>query len=335
MKIAITGATGRVGANLALALARAGHEVTGIVNPDSPRARKLDPLGVRVALADLRDTDAVARAVAGAEAIFHLGARIGGPDNLAQFDINLRGTINVLEGAVRRCPGLKRLFFASTDAVIPHSGFIPDPIPEDTAPVHGNMYSWTKYCGELLCLNYHRERGLPVVIGRFPFIIGPGELLDANYFRGLRLCDHAARLQAIEDPTPDQQQAIEALEAGRGDDTWALARNTEDIPYQKHVGDVRDLIDALLLVLEKDECVGLTMNVMGLPLNWGEAVPYLAEKTGKPFVDVRLPGAAMFYEYSLETAQRVLGFTPQHDYRSMIDLALARQRGEDIGWLAP
>ena len=89
MKIAITGATGRVGANLAMAAARQGHEVTGIVNPDSPRAGKLDPLDVRAAVADLRDTEAVARAVAGAEAIFHLGASVAagipGPDGLLAF----------------------------------------------------------------------------------------------------------------------------------------------------------------------------------------------------------------------------------------------------------
>jgi len=334
MKVTITGATGRVGANLALAMTREGHEVTGIVNPDSPRAAKLDPLGVRVVFADLRDMGQVAQAVAGAEAIYHLGARIGGPDDMAQFDINLRGTMNVLEGAAA-CPGLKRLFFASTDAVIPHGGFIADPIPEDTPPVHGNMYGWTKYCAELLCMNYHSEKGLPVVIGRFPYILGPGELLKADYFRGLRLSDHAARLEGIEKPTPDQEKAIEALQAGRGDETWALVRSMEDIPYQKHVGDVRDLVAAMLLVLAKDECVGQTMNIMGRPLNWAEAVPYLAEKTGKPYVDVRLPGPAMFYEYSLATAKRVLGFEPEHDYRSMIEIALASQRGEETGWLVP
>ena len=110
-----------------------------------------------------------------------------------------------------------------------------------------------------------------------------------------------------------------------------IPRTMDGIAYQKHIGDVRDIVDGLMLILEKDEAAGQSMNLMGCPLKWEEAVPYLSEKIGVPYVEAKLPSTPMYYEYSMETARNVLGFAPKYDSRAMIDGALAVQRGEDIG----
>ena len=118
MKILITGITGRIGANVASCLKGAGHDIRGLVWPKDPRIEKLEPLGTELVEGSLTDPDDVNRVVMGVDAIYHLGAAFqgGGPFSESDyFDINIRGTFNVLEAA-RSNDKLQHLIFASTDA---------------------------------------------------------------------------------------------------------------------------------------------------------------------------------------------------------------------------
>lgn len=333
MKVLVTGATGRVGANLVKALSERGHEVRGLVRPNSQRAGKLNPLDVEVVEADLADAEGVLRAAEGTEAIYHIGATMRARSDRDAFQSNLLGTFNVMEAAKERCPNLKRVVFATTDAVVPHSGFIPDLIPEDVEHRVGGIYGITKECGEIFCRNYHRQVGLPMVIVRFPFIVGAGELLDRSYFRGLYFDDYRGRCDGLKELTPEEEEAVrrfKALEVS-AEERLFIPRTMEGLAYKKHIGDVRDIVDGLTRILDKDEAVGRSMNLVGCPLKWEEAVPYLSEKIGVPYVEAKLPSTPMYYEYSMETARNVLGFVPKYDTKAMIDGALAVQRGEDIG----
>ena len=119
MQILITGITGRIGANLASVLARKGHAVRGLVWPRDPRVEKLQDLDLDLQEGSLTDPEDVDRVVAGCDAVYHLGAAFqgGGPFTEADyFEINVRGTFNILEAA-RTQKGLEHLFFASSDAV--------------------------------------------------------------------------------------------------------------------------------------------------------------------------------------------------------------------------
>ena len=333
MRILVTGATGRVGANLVKALSERGHEVRGLVRPNSPRAAKLGPLDVEVVKADLADAEGVFKAAEGMEAIYHIGATMRARSDRDAFQSNLLGTFNVMEAAKKGCPNLKRVVFAATDAVVPHSGFIPDLIPEDIAHRAGGIYGITKECGEIFCRNYHRQYGLPAVIVRFPFIVGAGELLDRSYFRGFYFDDYRGRCDGLKHLTSEEEEAVRHFKAlgASTEERLFIPRTMDGIAYQKHIGDVRDIVDGLMLILEKDEAAGQSMNLMGCPLKWEEAVPYLSEKIGVPYVEAKLPSTPMYYEYSMETARNVLGFVPKYDSKAMIDGALAVQRGEDIG----
>ena len=57
---------------------------------------------------------------------------------------------------------------------------------------------------------------------------------------------------------------------------------------------------------------------------------YIHTKTGRPYVDLRLPVYWAFYS-DISKARKILGYNPQYDYRRMIDDALAFTRGVDIG----
>ena len=74
---------------------------------------------------------------------------------------------------------------------------------------------------------------------------------------------------------------------------------------------------------------------LGAPsaFTWDEAVPYLSEKTGIPYIEANVSGTPTYYEYDLSKARRLLGFRPQYDARRMIDDAIAFRAGDDIGVL--
>jgi len=115
MRVTVTGASGHLGANLVRTLLAAGHRVTGLVR--SP-GRSLAGLDVTTVHGDVCDAGAVARSIEGAEAVFHLAARVGiqGDRNGAAWAVNVGGTANV----VRACLGAgvgRLVHFSSVDAL--------------------------------------------------------------------------------------------------------------------------------------------------------------------------------------------------------------------------
>ncbi|TMF89263.1 MAG: NAD-dependent epimerase/dehydratase family protein [Chloroflexi bacterium] len=125
-KLLITGAAGFIGTNAAAHFASRGWQVTGLDNlarPGSERnlewLRQAHP-GVRVVRADVTDAEGVAELVAGHDAVLHLAAQVAVTTSLldprADFEVNAKGTLNVLEAVRRRAPGAI-LLYASTNKV--------------------------------------------------------------------------------------------------------------------------------------------------------------------------------------------------------------------------
>jgi CDP-paratose 2-epimerase len=125
--VLITGGAGFLGANLADRLARQGRSVRILDSLARPgveanlewlRARHRGRIRHRIA--DIRDMDAVREAVAGTSAVLHLAAQVAVTtsleDPIEDFEVNARGTLNLLE-AVRAQPEPPPLLFASTNKV--------------------------------------------------------------------------------------------------------------------------------------------------------------------------------------------------------------------------
>lgn len=124
-RIVITGGAGFIGSNLANRLAGEGHDIL-LLDSLARRGveRNRDWLterhGSRIVhvTGDVRDADTVEAALADASVVFHLAAQVAVTTSLADpaddFEINLRGTFNVLQAAARhRVP----VIFASTNKV--------------------------------------------------------------------------------------------------------------------------------------------------------------------------------------------------------------------------
>ena len=131
--VLITGGTGFIGCNLAAHLAKSGKRVRIFDDLSRPGVdRNLawlqrtygDRIDARIC--DIRDTPALRQAVAGVDAVFHLAAQVAVTTSLVEprhdFDVNARGTIEVLE-AIRATDRRPALVFTSTNKVY---GCLPD-----------------------------------------------------------------------------------------------------------------------------------------------------------------------------------------------------------------
>ncbi|HAA78034.1 TPA: hypothetical protein DCE37_23290 [Candidatus Latescibacteria bacterium] len=322
MKILITGITGRIGGNVAARLREGGHDVRGLVWPQDPRTQKLEALGIELIEGSLTEPEDVNRVVEGVDAIYHLGAAFqgGGPFSESDyFDINIRGTFNILEAA-RSNTSLKHLIFASTDAQYakyPPEG-MGDPIREDEMPREpSGWYALSKSMGEELCNGYVRTFHLPITIIRFCLVVGAGEILDFNQF-------YLSKLKS--------RPELKAF--WKDEEKLVLLRDKKNRPYKKHIADVRDIVQGCLDALGKKPAIGETIQLGGpKAFTWDEVIPYLSEKLNISYVDVVSQGVPTFYQFDLSKARNLIGFEPQYDIIRMIDDALRYRQGEDIGVL--
>ncbi len=125
--VLVTGGSGFIGANLADRLADEGHRVliydalarAGVERNLRWLARR-HPGRVSFALGDLRDEAALSEAASAAQAVFHLAGQVAVTTSmvqpLADFEVNARGTLALLEALRRRNPEAP-LVFASTNKV--------------------------------------------------------------------------------------------------------------------------------------------------------------------------------------------------------------------------
>lgn len=340
MKILVTGISGRIGANLAKALVDAGHTVRGLVWANDRRLDKLTALNVELIEGTIENPADVDKAVAGVDAICHLAAAFqgGGPfTNQQYFDINVRGTFNMLEAARQHAPNLQHFFYASTDAI--YEKYIPGgmtaPIQEDTmkiAPV--GQYAITKYLGEEMCRGYYRTYKLPVTIFRFALALAGDEVLNFPQFylsHWLKVYENLSGAEAAQVRVQLQQLRPAADEALQK--CLLVARDENGRTYKKHVADVRDIVRGFTDAVGKPGAVGEVFQLAApSPYTWEETIPYLAQKLGVDYVDVQLAGhMTTFYEFDMSKGQRLFGYQPSYDMVRMIDDALAFRSGQATG----
>src|SRR5262245_10426364 len=110
--VAMTGATGFVGAHVARLLRSQSAVVRAVVRPTS-KTDQLTDIGVHCTHATLDDRDSLAAALKGCDTLFHLAGAVNFNDDWQHLrKINVDGTRNVLEAAQRA--GVRRVVVTSS-----------------------------------------------------------------------------------------------------------------------------------------------------------------------------------------------------------------------------
>jgi len=196
--VLITGGAGFIGSHLVERLAETGHRVVCLDNfdPYYPAAVKranlqqaLSSERVRLVEADVRDRGALGSVLAGEKlgAIVHLAARAGVRPSLQDpelyLDVNVRGTLNLLEAA--REFGVPRVVFASSSSVYGRTEGMANEEKTPCRPL--SPYGASKVAGEALCSAYAETGGPSVVALRLFTVYGPRQRPDMAINRFTRL----------------------------------------------------------------------------------------------------------------------------------------------------
>ncbi len=182
-KVLITGIAGFIGSSIARAALEQGAEVIGVDDLSAGKLENIEPIRARVDFrhVSILDAGAVRDATRGVDYVFHEAAVASVPksveDPLGTNDINLNGTLQVLEAA--RVAGVKRVMFAASSAAYGNAPELPK--RETMRPEPVSAYAVQKVAGEHYMASYMQTYGLETVSLRYFNIFGPRQDPSSQY----------------------------------------------------------------------------------------------------------------------------------------------------------
>ena len=351
--ILVTGGAGFIGSHLADELLQQGYRVRVLDNlsvqvhgPERRRPRYLHP-DAELVVDDIRDPEAVRRALRGIDAVFHFVSIVGVGQSMYELvrytDVNNLGTAVHLEALMAR--PVKRLILASSMSIYGeglyrgprgavHSNvsrtldqlrrsdwemrgpdrerLTPAPTPEWKTPSLASIYALSKFDQERMCLMIGQAYGIPAVALRFFNAYGPYQALSNPY------------------------TGVLAIFGSR------LLNNKAPIIYEdgrqlRDFVSVRDVARACRLALEVPEAGGRVFNVgSGVPCQVVEIARRMAKILGKN-IEPEIAGKYRVGDIrhcfpDISLARDVLGYTPEVSLEDgLLDLAawLEGQIAED------
>jgi nucleoside-diphosphate-sugar epimerase len=183
----VTGATGHLGANLVRRLLSDGEQIRVMMHSGRDNG-SLDGLDVERVIADLRNSEAVSAAVRGCSRVYHCAALVSTIEGSAAhkrelFDINVRGTIYVLQAAKHH--NIDKVVVSGS---LSATGYEPDRSSHEGMPFYPFErhlpYGFTKHLTEHECLKAHAD-GLNVVVATSCAIVGPHDYAPSRMGRVL------------------------------------------------------------------------------------------------------------------------------------------------------
>jgi UDP-glucose 4-epimerase len=174
MRVLVTGGAGFIGSHVAAAYLEAGHEVVVLDSLVHGRRENV-PEGAEFVELDIRDP-------AAAELIrtrrfdlvnhhaAQMDVRVSVADPAYDMDVNLRGTVQLLEAC--RSAGVGRVVFVSSGGVVYGEPEV-RPTPETAPKGPESPYGVTKLGGEQYLYYYHRVHGLEYAALRYSNVYGP------------------------------------------------------------------------------------------------------------------------------------------------------------------
>jgi UDP-glucose 4-epimerase len=181
----VTGGAGFIGSNLVAELLKQGSRVRILDNFSTGKRENLLPFsrhqGVELIEGDLRSFHIVRQAVKNVDYVLHQGALPSVPrsigDPITTNDVNILGTLNVLEAAKEF--GVKRVVYASSSSIYGNSPTLPKSEEMPVQPL--SPYALSKYTGERYSQIFHQVYGLETVCLRYFNVFGPNQDPASQY----------------------------------------------------------------------------------------------------------------------------------------------------------
>lgn len=255
-KVLVTGGAGFIGSHLVDRLMNEGYEVVVLDNFSAGKIenvqRHLGDQSFHLIKGDVRNLEDVRKAVGDADAVFHLAAIVNVPlsieDPLLVNDVNVRGTLNLLEVSLKE--NIEWFIYISSCAVYGEARYLP--IKEEHPIMPLSPYAISKLAAEHYCKIFYRIHGLKTVCLRFFNVYGPRQ--SEGPYSGVIT------------------QFIDELRQGKPPIIYGDGEQTRDFVY------VEDVVEASMLVLQGQRCVGEVINVgTGKPTTVNELANVLME----------------------------------------------------------
>jgi len=179
-RVVVTGASGFIGKNLLVSLAKRGYKLRVLVR-DGRGDEFFRSLKAEIFTGDLRDPEVSGWLMDGASGLINLASivrKAGLPDS-EFWEVHVHAVNRLMESAVK-C-GVRRVVHVSTTGVL---GDIKNPpADEDTPYAASDIYQVTKAEGEIAALAYNGKANLEVAVVRPAMVYGPGDMRMLKLFR--------------------------------------------------------------------------------------------------------------------------------------------------------
>jgi len=319
----ITGGAGFIGTNLADRLAAEGKQV-GILDNFSHAGAEFNfewlkwKHGSKIHLfrGDIREPSFVEHAAEGARSIYHLAAQVlaakSFEDPVHDFEVNARGTLNLLEAARKsmiRRGSAPSVLFASTSKVtgglenmsVTWRNHRYEPIEEGLrlkgiGEEHGvefsSLYGCSKGAADQYVLEYARSFGVPTVVFRLSCVYGPHQWGNENQGWVAHFVKESLARRTIT--------------------FYGDGRQVRDVLY------VDDLVDAMLIARREIERLsGMAFNIGGGPehttslVELTQLIGAIQERVPKVVVEPWRPSDPRYYVSNISKFRNLTGWTPR------------------------
>jgi len=289
----VTGGAGFIGSNIVKTLLSKGDKVRVLDNFSTGKRENITSFknnnNFGIFEGDLRSFHIVREAVKGCDFILHQGALPSVPrsinDPITSNDVNILGTLNVLEAAKEF--GVKRVVYASSSSVYGDTEILPK---VETMPVNPlSPYAVTKYAAERYCEIYYKLYGLETVCLRYFNVFGPNQ-------------DPASQYSAV------IPKFIKAVMEDKSPVIFGDGNQSRDFTY------VMNNVNANLLACKADGAAGEVFNIACgesyTLLNLVNSINKILGKNVKPVFDKTRMGDIMHSLACIDKIKLKLGFKP-------------------------
>jgi len=237
----------------------------------------------------------------------HLPANVQEYDPQHYIDINVTGTLNVMEYCRRIHAG--KVLFASTHSTVAQLWNVDRPITEEdqrSIIYTGDhaMYTITKITAEEIIKHYEKQYGIAGIVFRLPAVYGYGP--------------HSEIYEDEKPRIPGFERIIRSVISGGPVEIWGDPTTGRDLVY------VKDVAHAFVLAIDNKKASGLYNIASGIRTSLEELVRGVIDVFSQPNKDIKViyrpeKPNNVSYLYDIRKAQQDFGYVIQYPCKRMLE----------------